>query len=54
MTSKFLVGAAFLSAAVLFKSGAPIIPIAAGIAGPAVLQWRRQRRRAAGPSQGVR
>jgi hypothetical protein len=49
MRWKFFVGAAILSAGLLFKFGAPIVAIAAGIAAAAFLQWRTQRRRDANP-----
>jgi hypothetical protein len=53
MRWKFFVGAAILSAGLLIKIGAPIVPIAAGIAAAAFLQWRRLRTKDAA-SRGTR
>jgi len=51
MNWKFFTGASILSAGLLFKIGAPILPIVAGIVLVGVLNWRRQRPRggATGP-----
>jgi hypothetical protein len=49
MNWKFLIGASILSAGLLFKIGAPIVPIAAGITVAAVLNWRKQRTREGKP-----
>jgi len=43
MTWKFFVGACILTAGLLIKIGAPIVPICLGISAAALLQWRRQR-----------
>jgi hypothetical protein len=49
MNWKFLIGASILSAGLLFKIGAPIVPIIVGITAAAVLTWRKQRRREGKP-----
>jgi hypothetical protein len=43
ITWKFFVGSCILAAGLLFKAGAPVAPVALGIAAAAVLTWRRQR-----------
>ena len=43
MSWKLFVGASILSAGVLLKIGASIVPVAAGVMAAAVLHWRRQR-----------
>ena len=45
MNWKFFIGASILSAGLLFKMGAPIVPIALGITAAALLHWRKQRTR---------
>lgn len=45
MNWKFFIGASILSTGLLFKIGAPIVPIAVGITAAAVLHWRTQRKR---------
>jgi hypothetical protein len=49
MNWKFLIGASILSAGLLFKIGAPIVPIALGITAAAILHWKRQRMREGKP-----
>jgi hypothetical protein len=49
MSWKFFFGASILSAGLLFKVGAPIVPVALGVAAAAALHWRRQRTRAGNP-----
>jgi hypothetical protein len=44
MNWKFFVGACILATGLLFKAGAPIIPVAAGVAGAAFLTWRKHGR----------
>jgi hypothetical protein len=39
---KFFVGACILTAGLLFKAGAPVVPVALGCAGAALLKWRRR------------
>jgi len=41
MNWKFFVGASILAAGLLFKAGAPLVPVAAGIVFAALLNWRR-------------
>jgi len=43
MNWKFFVGASILSCGLLFKLGAPVLPVAAGIAAVALLNWRMHR-----------
>jgi hypothetical protein len=43
MNWKFFVGAAILSCGLLFKVGAPVLPVAIGVAAAAYLNWRKQR-----------
>jgi hypothetical protein len=43
MRWKFFVGACILSAGLLIKAGAPLVPIAAGIGGAALVNWKQQR-----------
>jgi hypothetical protein len=41
---KFFAGAAILSCGLLLKIGAPILPLAAGVAVAALVNWRSHRR----------
>ena len=43
MKWKFFLGAAILSVGLLFKAGAPMIPVALGLAAAAFLTWKKQR-----------
>ena len=43
MKWKFFLGAAILSVGLLFKAGAPMVPIALGLAAAAFLTWKKQR-----------
>ena len=43
MKWKFFLGAALLSVGLLFKAGAPMVPIALGLAAAAFLTWKKQR-----------
>jgi len=43
MNWKFFFGAAILSCGLLFKIGAPVVPVAAGVAAAAFLNWRAHR-----------
>ena len=43
MKWKFFLGAAILSVGLLFKAGAPMVPIALGLAAAAFLPWKKQR-----------
>ena len=43
MNWKFFIGACILSCGLLFKIGAPVLPVAAGVAGAAFLNWRKHR-----------
>ena len=42
MKWKFFIGACILASGLLFKAGAPVIPVAAGIAVAAFLNWKKQ------------
>jgi hypothetical protein len=44
MKWKFFIGACILTAGLLFKAGAPVVPVALGLATAAVLNWRSQRK----------
>jgi hypothetical protein len=41
---KFFVGAAILAVGLLIKAGAPLVPIALGLAIAAVVTWKADRR----------
>ena len=43
-TWTFFVGACVLATGLLLKAGAPLAPIAVGIAAAAFFNWKRQRR----------
>ena len=43
MKWKFFVGACILTAGLLIKAGAPLVPIILGIAGAAFINWQQQR-----------
>ena len=43
MKWKFFVGACILTTGLLIKAGAPLVAIAAGIAGAAFINWKKQR-----------
>ena len=43
MNWKFFVGATILSCGLLFKIGAPVLPVVAGVAAAAFLNWKRHR-----------
>ena len=43
MTWKYFIGACILASGLLFKAGAPVVPVAIGIAAAAFLNWRNQR-----------
>ena len=43
MKWKYFIGACILSAGLLFKAGAPLAAVVAGIAAAAFVNWRRQR-----------
>lgn len=43
MNWKFFVGATILSIGLLLKLGAPLVPIALGVAGAALINWKTQR-----------
>ena len=43
MKWKYFVGASILSVGLLFKAGAPIVPILLGIAGAAFINWNKRR-----------
>jgi len=41
---RFFIGACILACGLLFKFGAPLVPVAAGVAAAACLNWRAHRR----------
>jgi hypothetical protein len=43
MNWRYFLGAAILSSGLLFKAGAPLIPVALGLAAAAFLTWKTQR-----------
>jgi hypothetical protein len=43
MKWKFFIGSCILATGLLLKAGAPLVPIALGIAGAAVVNWKTQR-----------
>ncbi|MEP6917934.1 MAG: hypothetical protein ABJC89_19970 [Acidobacteriota bacterium] len=43
MAWKFFISASILATGLLIKAGAPLVPIAIGIAAAALLTWRIQR-----------
>jgi hypothetical protein len=43
MKWKFFLGASILSAGLVLKAGAPLIPVALGLAAAAFLTWKLQR-----------
>jgi len=43
MKWKLFLGAAILSVGLLFKLGAPLVPVAIGLAAAAFLTWKKQR-----------
>ena len=43
MNWKFFVGASILSIGLLLKVGAPLVPVALGVAGAALINWKTQR-----------
>lgn len=42
MNWKFFIGACILATGLLIKAGAPVIPVAIGIAAAAFVNWRKQ------------
>ena len=44
MTWKFFIGACILATGLLLKAGAPIVPIALGIAAAGFVNWRKLHR----------
>jgi hypothetical protein len=43
MNWKFFVGATILSVGLLLKVGAPLVPVALGVVGAALVNWKTQR-----------
>jgi hypothetical protein len=43
MNWKFFVGASILAIGLLLKLGAPLVPVALGIAAAALVNWKTQR-----------
>jgi hypothetical protein len=43
MRWKFFIGACILSVGLLFKAGAPLVPVVLGIAGAAFFNWKKLR-----------
>jgi hypothetical protein len=52
MNWKFFLGACILAGGLLLKAGAPLFPIAAGMALAALWTWKRSRGRSGGPRPG--
>jgi hypothetical protein len=48
---KFFLGSCILAGGLLLKVGAPLVPVALGIAAAAIFTWRRQRATAATPKR---
>ena len=44
MNWKFFVGATILSCGLLLNAGAPVLPVAVGVAAAAFVTWRSHRR----------
>ena len=44
MKWKFFIGSCILAAGLLLKAGAPIVPLAIGLAAAGVVTWKLQRR----------
>ena len=44
MNWKFFTGATILAVGLLIKIGAPLVPVAIGVAMAAMINWRRERR----------
>ncbi len=44
MKWKFFLGSCILACGLLFKAGAPVVPVALGLAAAAFLNWRSQRK----------
>jgi hypothetical protein len=49
MNWKFFIGSCILVAGLLFKAGAPVVPIAAGMAIAGIATWKMQRRQNGSP-----
>jgi len=43
MNWKYFVGASILSVGILLKLGAPLVPVALGLVGAALVNWKTQR-----------
>jgi hypothetical protein len=43
MRWKFFIGSSILAAGLLFKAGAPLVPVILGVGGVAFLNWRLHR-----------
>jgi hypothetical protein len=43
MNWKFFAGACILSCGLLFKAGAPLLPLAVGVAAATLFNWKRHR-----------
>ena len=41
---KFFIGSCILAAGLLLKAGAPLVPVATGMAVAGVITWQRQQR----------
>ena len=51
MNWKYFIGSCVLVTGLLLKAGAPLVPIALGIAVAAYFNWKRQQRTASAPSK---
>jgi hypothetical protein len=51
MTWKYFIGSCILATGLLLKAGAPLVPIALGIAAAAFVNWKRHQRAASASSK---
>jgi len=51
MNWKYFIGSCILATGLLLKAGAPLAPIAIGIAGAAFLNWKKHQGAASGPTK---
>jgi hypothetical protein len=51
MNWKYFIGSCVLATGLLLKAGAPLVPIALGIAAAAYINWKKHQRTASGTSK---
>ena len=51
MNWKYFIGSCVLATGLLLKAGAPLVPIALGIAAAALFNWKKHQRTASAPSK---